>query len=347
MSLYDKVCCTVLVCFLLIGIDSQTIAKEANSTSQPAMIWPRKIRPGDTIMFVASASPLSRDSIMVTKGRLEKRGYKVKLDEAMFSEYGFLAGTDERRAEELMRAFQDKEVDAIFSGRGGYGVMRILDSLDYDVIRENPKVLTGYSDITALHLAINKKAGLVTFHSPNGVWGADDAPNLPAFAEEYFYKALQQPEGDDQGYVIKPSQEVPQPEGIGKGKARGRLTGGNLSLVVSLMGTPYEIDTTDAILMIEDTREAPYRVDRMLCQLKLAGKLDTLKGAVLGQFTENYDREKDQMTEDERFSVTGVLRQYFEPLNIPVLINYPIGHHPANAAVPMGGMVKSTLMRQR
>lgn len=309
------------------------------------MIWPEKIKPGDTIMFVASASPLSRASIMVTKRRLEKRGYKVKLDEAMFSEHGFLAGTDERRAEELMRAFQDDEVDAIFSGRGGYGVMRILDDLDYDIIRKNPKLITGYSDITALHLALNKKAGLVTFHSPNAVWGADDAPNLPAFAEEYFFKAVQQPEKDDEGgadegYVIQPPEEVPQPEGIGNGKARGRLTGGNLSLVVSLMGTPYEMDTTDAILMIEDTREAPYRVDRMLCQLKLAGKLDTLKGAVLGQFTENYDREKDQMTDDERFSVTGVLKQYFEPLDIPVLINFPIGHHEANAAVPMGGMVE-------
>ena len=130
------------------------------------------------------------------------------------------------------------------------------------------------------------------------------------------------------------------PVAIGKGKARGRLAGGNLSMISALEGTPFAIDTRDAILLVEDVREAPYRIDRMLCQLELAGKLDTLRGAVLGQFTRNYDREEDQMTEDPRFTVDGVLRQYFEDRGIPVLMNYPVGHHRMNASLPLGGMVE-------
>ena len=123
---------------------------------------------------------------------------------------------------------------------------------------------------------------------------------------------------------------------LGRGRVRGRLTGGNLSLISALEGTPFAVDASDAILLLEDTREAPYRIDRMLRQLQLAGKLDTLRGAVLGQFTRNFSRE-DEDTDDPRYSVEGVLRQYFEPLGIPVLMNFPVGHHPMNATLPLGG----------
>ncbi len=127
---------------------------------------------------------------------------------------------------------------------------------------------------------------------------------------------------------------------MGKGKAQGRLAGGNLSMISALEGTPFAIDTRGAILLIEDVREAPYRIDRMLRQLHLSGKLQTLRGAVLGQFTRNYDREEDQMTENPRFTVDGVLKQYFEPLGIPVLMNFPVGHHRYNASLPLGAMVE-------
>ncbi|QDS98253.1 S66 peptidase family protein [Adhaeretor mobilis] len=315
-------------------------AKEAARKAELEMIWPKKLKPGDTIQIVASASEVQRSSIMLAKKRLEQRGYKVKMRDDMFSQLGYLAGSDQRRAEELMQAFQDPEVDAIFAARGGYGVMRMLNLLDYEVIRKNPKLVTGYSDITCLHMALNKKAQLVTLHSPNATWGSDDAKHLPKFAAKYFFRVVEQQQEPEQGYIIEVPDGVPQPAPIGSGKAQGQLVGGNLSLVVSLMGTPYEIDTRDAILLIEDTREAPYRIDRMLCQLQLAGKLDTLRGAVLGQFTENYDREKDQLTDDKRFSVNGVLHQYFDDLGIPVLINFPIGHHRANCTLPLGGMVE-------
>ncbi len=314
------------------------------------MIRPDRLQAGDTIMFVAPASELDEKRMLLAKKRLEARGYKVKFRDDLFDQEGYLAGTDQRRAEELMQAFLDPEVDAVFPGTGGYGTMRILERLDYEAIRANPKLLIGFSDITALHAAINRHAGLITWHSPAPMWGLGGYSNpgklgrnnLTPFSAKYFFAALEAKDGDlprPLSYSITTPEGVPQPVALGSGTARGRLTGGNLSLVAALEGTPYSLDTRDAILLLEDTREAPYRVDRMLRQLQLAGKLKHLRGAVLGQFTKSFDRE-DNETEDPRFLVNGVLRQYFEPLGIPVLMNYPIGHHGMNATLPLGGEVE-------
>lgn len=304
------------------------------------MIWPKLLRRGDTIQFIAPAGELDRERMMLAKKRLEARGYRVIFDDDLFHAYGYLSRPDPRRAEELIEAFKNPEVDAIFPGTGGYGTMRILDQLDYDTIRANPKMLIGFSDITGLHLAINRRARLVTFHSPNPMWGLGSEENLTPFSAKYFFRAVEQQVPVEKGYLVEIPEGAPAPVSLGSGCAVGKITGGNLSLISALMGTPYEIETDGAILMIEDTREAPYRIDRMLRQLQLAGKLQTLRGAVLGHFTRNYDREEDQMTDDQRFSVNGVLRQYFEPLGIPVLMNFPIGHHKMNTTLPMGGMVE-------
>ena len=303
------------------------------------MVYPAPLQPGDTIMFVAPAGELERDRMMLAKDRLEERGYRVKMRDDLFDQEGYLAGSDERRSEELMQAFLDPEVDAVFPGTGGYGTMRILDRLDYEAIRANPKIMVGFSDITGLHLAINRHARVVTWHTPSPMYGLGSEEFMQPFTERYFFQAVTGGESSCKGYVIETPEGVPQPVALGSGRARGRLTGGNLSLISAVEGTPYAVDTTDAILMIEDTREAPYRIDRMLRQLQLSGKLATIRGAVLGQFTRNYSRE-DQITEDPRFSIEGVLRQYFEPLGVPVLLNYPVGHHPMNASLPMGGVVE-------
>jgi muramoyltetrapeptide carboxypeptidase len=306
-----------------------------------AMLQPPRLHDGDTIMFVAPAGDLNEERMLLAKGRLEAMGYRVKMRDDLFAADGYLAGSDERRAEELMQAFLDPQVDAIFPGTGGYGTMRIFDRLDFEKIRAHPKIVIGFSDITALHLALNRQAGLVTFHTPNPMWGLGNDEGLTPFSEEYFWKAIR---ADDDvrrlGYTIEIPRDAPQIVTMGKGKAQGRLAGGNLSMISALEGTPFAIDTRDAILVIEDVREAPYRVDRMLRQLQLAGKLQTLRGAVLGQFTRNYDREEDQMTTDPRFTVDGVLRQYFEPLGIPVLMNFPVGHHPMNASLPLGAQAE-------
>ena len=317
-------------------------ALPAAASTDLEMIWPESLRPGDTIMFIAPAGDLSEERIARAKSRLEARGYRVKMRKDLFAKEGYLAGSDKRRAKELMQAFLDPQVKAVFTGRGGYGTMRILDRLDYEKIRANPKILLGFSDITGLHLALNRQAGLVTFHSPTSFWQLDDeVEGMEPFTQQYLLRATTV--GDQAaggGYTIDIPEGAPQPEALGKGRAQGRLAGGNLSMISALEGTPFAIDTRDAILVIEDTREAPYRIDRMLRQLQLGGKLDTLRGAVLGQFTRNYDREEDQMTEDPRFTVDGVLRQYFEPLGIPVLMNYPVGHSPFNATLPLGGQVE-------
>jgi muramoyltetrapeptide carboxypeptidase len=310
----------------------------ANADDRLDMIWPKRIQPGDTIAIVAPAGPVEHKDFDPGLKRIKDRGYKVKMRDDMFAVEGYLAGTDERRATELMDAFLDPEVDAILTARGGYGVMRILDRLDYEQIRKHPKAVLGFSDITALHAALNRKAGLVSFHGPGPASGFGKEEPPSDFTVKYLLRALED-NGDQGAYTIEVPERVAKVDSFGKGKARGRLTGGNLSLISCLEGTPYALDCDDAILLIEDVNEAPYRIDRMIMQLKLAGKLKQVKGVVLGQFTTEYVRE-DKLTDDRRFDTQGVLRQYFEHLGVPVLVNFPVGHHKQNCTLPLGGQVE-------
>jgi muramoyltetrapeptide carboxypeptidase len=302
------------------------------------MTWPELLQPGDTVMFVAPAGPPKKDEILRAKQRIEDRGYKVKMRDDIFDVEGYLAGTDERRADEMMEAFTDNEIDGVLCVRGGYGVMRMPDRLDFDVIRDHPKAVLGYSDITALHAALQAKANLVSFHGPGPASGLGAEKGPTDFTAKTLLQAIEQHDADD-GYTIEVPESVAKVDSYGSGKARGRLVGGNLSLISALEGTPYAIDCDGAILLIEDVNEAPYRIDRMLAQLKLAGKLEQIRGAVLGQFTEEYVRE-DKLTDDQRFDTQGVLAQYFKDAGVPVLVNYPIGHHKQNATVPLGAEVE-------
>jgi muramoyltetrapeptide carboxypeptidase len=363
--MFRKLILTIFVISLFFAAQQSASAQQL---TQPALL-----RPGDTIMFVAPAADLDRTRMMLAKKRLEERGYKIKMRNDVFVVEGYLAGNDQRRADEMMEAFCDPEVDAVFPGTGGYGVTRMLDLLDYEVIRQNPKLLIGFSDITALHAALNKKSGLITYHSPVPMYGLGSDKNLSKFSEKYFFRAVE--DGPDAGkdYIIEcpKKDKVPQPTALGKGKARGRLTGGNLTLIVALEGTPYSLDMDGAILLIEDVGEAPYRVDRMLQQLKSAGKLSKIRGAVVGQFTEServpskpdqyvaiatkygqwfwrncqrlfikVPEPKEEEPTDPRFTVEGVLHQYFDPLGVPVLMNFPIGHYKMNCTLPLGGEVE-------
>lgn len=321
---------------LLLGLVGRMAA--ICQANMPPMIYPPVLQRGDLIQVVAPSGSVERDRIQVAKQQLEQLGYRVRHRADLFDEVGYLAGSDERRATELMEAFLDPEVKAIFPATGGYGAMRILARLDYNAIRAHPKIVVGFSDTTALHAALNRRAGLVTFHTPSPQGFFSKPSRRAPLSFKYFDRAVFST--DRRGYAIDIPADLPQPIAWGEGRAAGRLTGGNLSLISALEGTPYAIDCRDAILLIEDVREAPYRVDRMLQQLQLAGKLDQLRGAVLGAFTRNYDREEDQMTDDARFSVDGVLRQYFEDRGIPVLMGYPVGHQKNNVALPLGGLVE-------
>jgi muramoyltetrapeptide carboxypeptidase len=253
-----------------------------------------------------------------------------------------------------MGAFRDPKVNAIFPGTGGYGTTRIVDKLDYDVIRRNPKILVGFSDITGLHIAINQKTGLVTFHSPNPEWGLGVDRNLMPFAAKWFWRAILEKDYTDigagkrsAGYTIfthsgapnlldKLFEEVPKPVTMHGGKGRGQLIGGNVSVLHALMGTPYEIETDGKILFLEDVGEAPYRVDRMLNTLRLAGKFDRLAGVILGQFTA---REEEAKWDDDA-SIDDVLKDYFGKLDVPVVSHFPLGHVRYNATLPVGAMAE-------
>ncbi len=316
------------------------------------------LKPGDTVAIVTPAGPLNRKDdradIARAKQLLEARGLKVRMSDDLFRETGYLAGPDETRIKELNAAIRDPTVRAIFPGRGGYGMTRIVDRIDFDALRKDPKVILGFSDITVLHMAAFRKTGLITFHSPNAVWGLGIDGGLQPPAKHYFWRALWSEEyasaNGQLGYSICPfgwstsfdaarfesESGLALPTTMTGGKATGRLVGGNLSLIAALMGTPYEIVTDENILFIEDVGEAPYSVDRMLSTLRLAGKFENLQGVLIGQFTLN----AAQKVKPGETTTREVLLEYFQGLNIPVVDQFPSGHVKCNLTLPLGAMVE-------
>ena len=272
---------TLLVGLLISGIPNSPV-----SGAEPMPpIYPPALVPGDTIAFVAPAGNLNKERMQRAQKRLEEMGFKVSVPNNLYRTRGYLAGSDEERSNELMKAFKNPEIKAIFPGTGYYGATRILDRLDYDVIRKNPKILIGFSDITALHLAVNRKTGLITFHSPNPMYGLGSKGGLSDFSTEYFWRSfLQEKQFNadtgklDDKYTFFVPQSIAELKVIAPGKGQGRLVGGNLSLVCALMGTDYEIDTNEKVLFLEDVGERPYRLDRYLSQLRLGESLRTLEG---------------------------------------------------------------------
>lgn len=298
-------------------------------------IKPKALEPGDTIMIVAPAGELIPKRVKKARERLTDLGYKVIVPDDVYRVWGYLAGPDERRAEELMRAFTDPEVDAVFPGTGGYGTMRILDLLDYDAIRANAKILIGFSDVTGLHVALDTKCNMVTFHSPNPQWGLGSWDNLPEFSAKYFWRSLLAGQNTGaEGFAY----EAPRYSPLGSyadGVGEGPLCGGNLSLIAGLTGSEYQLDTRGKVLFLEDVNEAPYRIDRMLRQLKLSGQLDGLAGVLLGQF-----RKCDPGSGETSLSLPEVFTDYFADAAYPVVCNFPAGHVKLNATLPLGVPVR-------
>ncbi|MEK9591579.1 MAG: LD-carboxypeptidase [Gammaproteobacteria bacterium] len=293
----------------------------------------RALKPGMTVGVVApSSNAFEDDDIRFALDIVSSLGFKPKPGRHLFKRYGYLAGTDAQRAADLNAMFVDDEVDAIFCARGGYGAMRILPMLDYTAIAANPKVLLGYSDITALISAIDRHAGLITFHGP--IATQQYTP--------YTYQSFQ-----DTLLLHKRGIEVGAPppfeagpgraerknrlQTIVAGSAEGHLVGGNLSLISALMGTPYEPRFDGGILVLEDVDEAPYRVDRMLTQLRLAGVFERISGLVLGKFT-------DYSVGGPSLSMGRVFEDLCGDIAIPVLRGLMIGHVKDQAVLPMGAM---------
>lgn len=283
---------------------------------------PKKLEAGDTIGMVAPASPSDPSKVEKAVKYLTAMGYRVKTGESVYSSRGYLAGTDELRAEDINRMFEDDNVKAIFCLRGGYGSQRILDMIDFQLIKENPKIFMGFSDITALLNSIYQECGLITFHGP---MGGDFAGGLGKTTKAAMKKALESTE---------PIGEVPNPEMPGvvsEGRAKGALVGGNLTIVSASLGTTYEIDTRGKILLLEDVDEEPYSVDRMLNQLRLAGKLNDAAGIVLGDWGDSEPKEPEKS-----LSLEEVFEDMFKDIGKPVLKGYKIGHCKPNLTVPIG-----------
>ncbi|WP_058302124.1 S66 peptidase family protein [Gorillibacterium timonense] len=285
-------------------------------------IKPQALTPGDTVGITAPASPGDREAAVRAACCLENLGLKVRFGETLQLKRGYLAGDDRQRAEELNGMFADPDIKAIVCSRGGYGTGRIADRLDYELIRANPKIFWGYSDITYLHAAIGQKSGLVTFHGPMLIDLSQ--PEVHPLTLQSFQSLLQP-------LVFRYTEEISPLEVLVEGEAEGEIVGGNLSLLASGLGTPYEIDTAGKLLFIEDIDEEPYSVDRMLNQLRLAGKLADAAGIVVGDF---HDCEPKKRLES--LTLQEVLNDYLIPAGKPCLSGFRIGHCSPNIAIPFG-----------
>ena len=321
------------------GLAAGGLAASSTGTAQtrqnPAPLKPPRLQPGMTVALIAPAgSSNNRQQVLHGIDVLKSLGYRVKEGKNLYRRTQYLAGTDEERADDVNEAFADPDVDAIFTLTGGYGTMRILPHLDYETIRANPKVVIGYSDITGLLLGLYARAGLVGFHGPVA------SSTFSEYTLSEYKKVVVNP---SQSVEIGTPPRVDYPEGQAErsnrlmtfagGKARGRLIGGNLSLISPLVGTPYLPDFDGAILFLEDVHEAFYRLDRMITHLLLAGKLDQVSGIVMGKFTKIPE-------EGNSFNLEEIIEQLLMPLGVPVLRGLMIGHVLDKTTVPMGIMAE-------
>lgn len=275
------------------------------------VLLPPMLKVGDTIGIIAPAGVVNQETFYKGVAELKNLGYQVKYSPSIFEQHRYNAGTIERRAAEFNEMLLDKSVKAIFAARGGYGAMQLLDRLDKEAIAAGPKIIMGYSDITALQIGLYQKYSWVTFHGP--MVSKDFAGGSGSYDKRSFTKLLTHPL--PAGPVDSHYTQVLVP-----GIARGRLLGGCLSLIIALMGTPWELNTDGAILFLEDINEKPYQLDRMLTQLRLAGKFQNLKAIIFGEMP------GCQVEKDATFSLTDLLKDLTKDLAIPVVYGLHAGH---------------------
>ncbi len=291
--------------------------------TSPTLIRPPRLNPGDTIRVVAPSGPVPQEEFEAGI-RLLQVHYKTIYDPAtLFQSTGYLAGSDEHRAQDLTEAIADPKARAIIMARGGYGLLRILPFLNPDLLRKNPKPLVGFSDGTAL-LAYAARAGVAAIHGPV----VTQLPRLPKNDFNALTGLLQKPDG---GLLVDGL------ESLIPGRVHGPLMGGNLEVFSRLLGTPFLPDLSGAILVIEDIGERPYRVDRLLTHLDLAGVFNTVAAVVVGDFLDCKERDDSKLTSPP---VNEILEERLGRLAIPVVFNAPIGHAARNVALPFGTMAE-------
>lgn len=307
---------------------ASTISLQSSNNNE-ITIKPSRLNQGDKVSIIAPSTSVSDpDEIAKAYEFISSLGLIAQTAKNLRNPFGYKTKSIESRIEDLHESFADETVKAVFCIRGGYGSAALIDSINYDLIKNNPKIFLGYSDITALHLAISKMTGLLTFHGPVLLSKMTllTANNLKAMLFGYSapYR-IQNPlelNGLREQYPIRI---------INEGQSSGKLIGGNLSLICSLLGTKYEINSGGKLLFLEDVGEEPYRIDRMLNQLRLAGKLKDLAGIIFGLCT---DCNQKSFIWDS--SLGEVLDNYFKPLNIPAIYGLLIGHTDNQFTIPMG-----------
>lgn len=282
----------------------------------------KKLNYGDTIGIVSPSSPEKPEAIKKGIDFLINLGFKIKTGEHIYDKRGYLAGTDKDRAADIMDMFLDKDVDMILCMRGGYGSMRTLPYIDFDIIKNNPKIFVGFSDITAYLNSFFNKTGLITFHGPMASSNLGDEYTLKSFLDTLMK--------ENKEYMIKNPPEIDIKCEI-SGKASGKIVGGNLSLINATIATPYEVDFKNNILFIEDVHEEPYALDRMLTHLLLCGKLQECSGFILGQFKNctlpHYERS---------LTLEEVIEDRILSLNKPTISNFMSGHDYPKLTLPIG-----------
>jgi len=287
---------------------------------------PKRLKKGDLIGLVSPASTIA-DPSRIDRGvnYLERLGYRVIVGKNVLRSHGYLAGTDEERVADLHAMFSNKDVRAIFCIRGGYGTPRLLSYISYSLIRKNPKIFVGYSDITALQMAIWKKCRLVTYHGP--MLGVDLADPLDSYTEELFWQVLTSPKRA--GNVVQAEEPI---EILREGKGSGIFLGGNLALMTAIFGTAYQPSFEDALLYIEDLGEEPYRVDRMLTQVRHAGVFTQCRAVLGGKFTDCGPKDPSKPT----LTLGRVFEEVAESLTVPYIANLPFGHESRKMTIPLG-----------
>ena len=286
-----------------------------------SIIKPARLKRGDTIGVISPSSPVGMEELDKAVNYLKNLEFNINLGTNVFGRRGYFSGTDEERIADLYRLFTDTSVKAVICSRGGYGSSRILDGIDFEVIKRNPKIFVGYSDITALELAIFAKTGMVTFYGPMLAPEPDgevDVSSLDNLLPILF--------SEKSGYKF----EFVKENVITDGTASGILVGGCLSLFCSLLGSPYLPDLSGGLLFLEDAYEEPYRIDRLLTQVKLSGVFDKVNGVLFGNFSHCEAREEDSPTVDD------VISEICSELTIPVIKNVPFGHIKGKITIPMG-----------
>lgn len=297
------------------------------------LIRPKALRSGDTVGVITPSTPVTDpDRLALVTRTLNFFGLRAKVGKNVGRHSVDYAASVDERLDDLHAMFRDREVNAVFALRGGYGAGHLLDRIDYDLIRRNPKIFLGFSDITALHLAIHRRARLVTFHGPVITSSFTD------YTQTNFHKALFETQAV--GKVTNPHENNElRPRHalrtIRPGTATGPLVGGNLSLIVATMGTPFEIETRGRILFVEDTGEEPYRIDRMLTQLRLAGKFDDVAGVIFGE-CDGCGPNDYKPSFSSPYSLGEVVDNLLGKLKVPVLSGLTIGHTADQLTLPLG-----------